>query len=260
MRAPVNNFKPYYAHEGGDITQLFGENVELYKTLNIGLTKGHNGIDIVRPWGEHLFASTDAVVCELKDNPDGYGKYIRLLEDCSGGKFREWTYGHLSEIIVKLGQKVLEGQHVGNMGNTGFVVSGDTPYWKTNPYKGTHLHFGVRELKADNAGWAYMGAPTIKVNVVNYDNGSLGNIDPLPLLGGFNAFPRSLGITMKGEDVSRLQVQLVIRGFLETTDFGYFGPKTWMAVRRFQSAYLLPVTGYFGSMSRAKLAELMKPK
>lgn len=254
MRAPVNNFKPFLAPEG-DITQFFGENPALYAPLGMA---GHNGIDIVRPWGQHMFACADSTVAMTKVAEDGYGQEIRLLEDCGGGKYREWTYGHMSFIAVKAGQKLLEGQYVGNIGNTGFVVSGSTPFWKTNPYKGTHVHFQVRELEQSDSGWDYYGLP-LKVKALNYDNGYKGAIDPLPLLGGFNAFTRSLGITMKGEDVARLQVELVIRGFLETTDFGYFGPKTWMAVRRFQSAYLLPVTGYFGSMTRAKLNELMKP-
>jgi hypothetical protein len=54
------------------------------------------------------------------------------------------------------------------MGNTGFVVSNDrgNGYWEANPYAGTHVHFGLRLWK--------------KGEVLNYDNGSLGAIDPIP--------------------------------------------------------------------------------
>jgi hypothetical protein len=52
------------------------------------------------------------------------------------------------------------------MGNTGFVVSGNTPYWEVNPYAGTHVHFGLRLYKDGQ--------------VQNYDNGFKGSINPLP--------------------------------------------------------------------------------
>jgi murein DD-endopeptidase MepM/ murein hydrolase activator NlpD len=253
MRAPVNNFK-CALYPDGDVTQFFGENPTLYAPLGMA---GHNGIDIVRPWGEHMFACADSTVAMTKVAEDGYGQEIRLLEDCGGGMYREWTYGHMSFIAVKAGQKLVEGQYVGNMGNTGFVVSGSTPFWKTNPYAGTHVHFQVRRLKQSDKGWDYYGLP-LKVEALDYDNGYKGAIDPVPLLGG-GLFTKSLGITMSGPDVALLQAQLVARGFMELpSSWGYFGPLTWMAVRRFQKAYLLPITGYFGRLTSEQLNSLLK--
>jgi murein DD-endopeptidase MepM/ murein hydrolase activator NlpD len=46
----------------------------------------------------------------------------------------------LTRIDVFLGQQVEAGAQIGLMGNTGFIVSGLTPYWRYNPYAGTHLH------------------------------------------------------------------------------------------------------------------------
>ena len=66
------------------------------------------------------------------------------------------------------------------MGNTGFVVSNNTGsgFWKNNPYKGTHLHIGVRLLKPKRGGWKYEGCPT-EWESVNYGNGTKGRFDPL---------------------------------------------------------------------------------
>ena len=47
---------------------------------------------------------------------------------------------HLSSILVKEGLTVSRGQKIGTMGNTGHVVPAPTP---SNPYAGTHLHFGL---------------------------------------------------------------------------------------------------------------------
>jgi len=59
---------------------------------------------------------------------------------------------------------VKAGDEVQKMGNTGFVVSGATPFWKHNPYAGTHLHLGVRDLNEQK-------------RVMNYTNGTFGCYD-----------------------------------------------------------------------------------
>lgn len=168
MTDPVRNMK-WALHPLGDVTQWFGESPELYQKYT--KLKSHNGVDIVRPHGEHLFAVEGGVVTEVKDTPDGYGRHIRILTPPdSHGEAREWTYAHLSYIGVKNGQAVKEGQFVAKMGNTGFVVSNadGNGFWKTNPYAGTHLHLGCRNRKNGR--------------VVNYDNGWFGSYDPVPVL------------------------------------------------------------------------------
>lgn len=159
----------------GDVTQWFGENANLYKALGM---LSHNGLDLVRPHGEHMFATEDGTVVDVKDTPEGYGKHLRILS--SDGR-REWTYGHCADIWVKQNQKVKGGQFIARMGNTGFVVSGNTPYWGHNPYAGTHLHLGLRMTRLDTKGWSYPGS-TLKFIVLNHSNGHYGSIDPLPHL------------------------------------------------------------------------------
>jgi murein DD-endopeptidase MepM/ murein hydrolase activator NlpD len=180
MHEPFKNCK-WIKYPIGDTAQNFGENKKLYKDT-MGWEGGHNGWDGVRPHGEHLFAVESGVVCDVKDDAGGYGKHIRILCEYEKGKYREWTYGHLHLIAVKLGQKLKEGQFVGLMGNTGFVVSGDTVYWTggVNKYQGTHLHLNVREVVKDASGWKYPYPESPKVRVLNHGNGTKGGVDPIP--------------------------------------------------------------------------------
>jgi murein DD-endopeptidase MepM/ murein hydrolase activator NlpD len=178
FKGMINKYVPQ-----GHITQYLYENVDLYKSANIGLTAGHNGIDIVFPYGTPVYAVEGGLVVEVKNDAGGYGKHIRILSDntdIKGG--REWTYGHNSENFVKVGDLVKTGQHIANTGNTGFVVSSvlDTAFgfWDKggNKYNGTHLHLGCREFKYDKKGWRYY-ANTPKITILNYDNGLLGCVD-----------------------------------------------------------------------------------
>lgn len=179
MTSPVKDCT-WLSYPLGDVTQWFGENPALYDK-EFGL-RGHNGIDIVRPWGDHLFAVENGVICDLKDDPGGYGMHIRILAEHKKGQYREWTYGHMSRINVAIGQHVTEGQYLGNIGNTGFVVSNATAngFWDKNPYAGTHVHFGLRECIKDPNGWKYPYAASPRITVLNYSNGNKGSINPLP--------------------------------------------------------------------------------
>lgn len=179
MKPPVRNLKLSY-FPAGDISQYFAENPQLYARLKM---KGHNGIDVVRPHGEMMFAIEDGEVVEAKDSPDGYGIHLRFVSDAkdSEGRHREWTYGHNWKNLVKQGDKVKAGQAIALMGNTGFVVSGATPFWRHNPYAGTHLHLGLRYVKKTKRGWSYPGS-SMKLSVLDHANGYFGSIDPLPVL------------------------------------------------------------------------------
>lgn len=164
----------------GDVTQWFGENPKLYAQFDMD---GHNGIDLVRPHGDPLIAVEDATVIGVENNPLGYGKNIRLLskKKNSKGYYNQWVYGHNHENLVKVGDEVKEGDVIATMGNTGFTVSGSTPYWNVNPFAGTHVHFGLRHVKRDETGFSYPGSD-VKIKVVNYKNGYKGSIDPAPYM------------------------------------------------------------------------------
>lgn len=172
MKAPIDDFV-CEDQPAGNIAQWFGMNPPLYASMNLA---GHNGIDIVAPWGSNIYAVKGGLVVEAKVSETGYGKHVRILTDFVNDIAEEWTYGHGSEVLVEVGQNVEEGELIMKMGNTGFVVSGSTPFWKYNPYAGTHLHLGKRILKKSKYGWTWNGI-TPTVECLNYDNGFLGSVD-----------------------------------------------------------------------------------
>lgn len=181
MKEPIKGMRLAY-YPVGDVSQFFGENPTLYKSLDM---IGHSGIDVVRQWGERMYAVEDGTVVEVKSDPGGYGEHVRIVNnDCT----HEWTYGHCSGVAAKLNQKVKAGDLIATMGNTGFVVSGDTIFWKggsnitsnTN-HPGTHLHLTLRLIEKSRTGWSYPGT-SIKFHVLNYDNGFKGAVDPVPYL------------------------------------------------------------------------------
>ena len=183
---PVKNARllryPY-----GNVYQLFGENVELYKkAIN---TNGHNGIDIVATQGTPILASKGTVV-DAWDSPPGYGKHIRIMTEPDGnGNFFELVYAHLESILVKKGDKVQDGQQIGTMGNTGFVISGGTPYWGNAPAgKGVHLHWGVRDCTlAQTENQVFNEVLKLTVGYPTYKNGMFGYRNPMVLLEADNA-------------------------------------------------------------------------
>lgn len=249
---PVENFKPKLFPDG-DVTQFFGSNKELYSKNvcypePLGCLQGHNGWDIVRPWGTSLFAVEDAKVVEVRSSPDGYGKNIRLLTPAGN----EWIYAHLSSIDCALGQQVKAGDLVAKMGNTGFVVSGSTPFWSTNPYAGTHLHLGLRKIKLwDGSGtWNVTYATGEKGTIENYYNGFFGAVPfdaadfpgYVPLPKPKYTFKRDLEYGMKGDpDVAKLQDCLRYLGYFPETQAstGNYFEVTRQAVLAFQKAYKL---------------------
>ncbi len=164
-------------YPAGSITQYFGENPSLYAKMNM---KGHNGIDLVAEHGTLMLAVEAGKVINVKDDPAGYGKHVRLISSRSyNGLNLEWTYGHCDDILVEVGMSVKEGEPIATMGNTGFVVSGKTPFWAFNPYAGTHLHLGCRLVEKSAYGWSYPGSK-VKIRVPDYENGYKGATDPLP--------------------------------------------------------------------------------
>lgn len=71
-------------------------------------------------------------------------------------------------------------------------------------------------------------------------------------------FNRDLYINSFGKDVKELQKILTKMGFGSFMATGYFGTKTWDAVKSFQKAYKIePALGFFGPITRAKINEIL---
>ncbi|MDE7409921.1 MAG: M23 family metallopeptidase [Muribaculaceae bacterium] len=91
-----------------------------------GTAKFHEGLDFAAATGTPVFATADAVV-EVADRKDAYGNCI----DLNHGYNYMTRYAHLSQILVKPGQRVKRGEMIGKVGSTGKST-------------GSHLHYEVR--------------------------------------------------------------------------------------------------------------------
>ena len=87
----------------------------------------HHGIDIAGNTGDAVRASADGTVCKTKFH-DIYGNMI-LIDHTDG---QQTLYAHLSQIHVKPGDKIIQGQIIGAVGSTGRST-------------GPHLHFEIRQ-------------------------------------------------------------------------------------------------------------------
>ncbi len=89
--------------------------------------KPHEGIDIAAKEGTALQATAAGVVIYTGSNMDGYGETLVVKHE---ENFYS-VYAHLSQILVKEGQKVAPGKIVARSGSTGRA-------------SGPHLHFELR--------------------------------------------------------------------------------------------------------------------
>lgn len=94
----------------------------IYKTK-----KFHSGVDLTAKTGTKIHATGDGVVKRAQFGR-GYGKLILI----DHGYNYETIYGHMSKLLVKVGQKVKRGDVIGLVGNTGTST-------------GPHLHYEIRK-------------------------------------------------------------------------------------------------------------------
>jgi len=91
-----------------------------------GLTEMHEGMDISNRVGTGVIAPADGIVSDIKNDP-AYGN-IMVVSHGFGITSR---FGHLSKVLVKIGQKVKRQNRIAEMGMTGQTT-------------GPHLHYEVR--------------------------------------------------------------------------------------------------------------------
>ncbi len=86
----------------------------------------HEGTDFASSYGTPIYATADGVV-SYAGWLAGYGRLVKIQHEFG----IETRYAHQSKILVKVGQRVSRGDHIGDMGNSGRST-------------GTHLHYEVR--------------------------------------------------------------------------------------------------------------------
>ena len=86
----------------------------------------HKGVDFAAAHGTPLYATADGVVVHAGWQ-SGYGRLVKIQHQFG----IETRYAHLSELNVKVGQRVSRGDMIGAMGASGRVT-------------GVHLHYEVR--------------------------------------------------------------------------------------------------------------------
>ena len=127
------------------ISQGFGPSRFWFEPAYGGYKHFHTGIDLVAPFGSPVYAADDGVVALVGKSSSGYGNYVVIAH--SGGL--DTLYGHLSAALVKVGQRVNQGQTVGLEGSTGNST-------------GPHLHFELRikQQPIDPTPYLPPGAPS----------------------------------------------------------------------------------------------------
>ncbi len=105
----------------GWVTSTFGERTSPFT----GGPEMHKGLDIANRLGTPIIAPANGIVISAGRN-GGLGKCV-IISHGYGVKTR---FGHLSEIFVKVGQRVKRGDKIAAMGNTGRST-------------GPHLHYEV---------------------------------------------------------------------------------------------------------------------
>jgi murein DD-endopeptidase MepM/ murein hydrolase activator NlpD len=90
----------------------------------------HNGIDILAKVGTPVLATRSGRVINA-EKKQGIGNYVEIRHS----RDLISIYGHLSELLVKKGQRVRQGQIIGKVGKTG-----NANYKNMS----SHLHFEIR--------------------------------------------------------------------------------------------------------------------
>jgi len=110
----------------------YGSGYFVWPTVNHGISgndywSGHLGIDIAAATGAPVYAADSGVVVYAGSISGGYGLMVMI----DHGNGFHTLYAHLSQIVVRCGSNVIQGQTIAYSGSTGNST-------------GPHLHFEIR--------------------------------------------------------------------------------------------------------------------
>ena len=118
MSHPLESFS--YAQTGASV----GNKVNPF--YKVSMT--HNGLDLIAPAGESVYAAADGVVKDVITSRKGLGNVVEI--DHGGGYVTR--YAHLADVVARKGRRVSRGTKIGNVG-----VSGNS--------FAPHLHYEVHK-------------------------------------------------------------------------------------------------------------------
>lgn len=135
--SPSATPKPWHRPVSGVLMNPFGYSYAFYGMLR----SGHTGVDLAAPVGSPVYAVDDAVVAKVWTKPNmRYGNYLVLRHDRAP---YHSLYGHLSQILVKPGQRIKAGARIATSGESGLASY-------------PHVHFEVMDrVPPYDGAWGY---------------------------------------------------------------------------------------------------------
>jgi murein DD-endopeptidase MepM/ murein hydrolase activator NlpD len=124
----------YYTPEGVPLRKTFLRSPLKFNRISSRFSKArfhpilkvfrpHLGVDFAAPSGTPVRAAADGVVLQAGWS-GGYGKVVKLRH----ARGLQTLYGHLSRIAVRPGQRVEQGELIGNVGTTGLSTAPHLDY------------------------------------------------------------------------------------------------------------------------------------
>jgi murein DD-endopeptidase MepM/ murein hydrolase activator NlpD len=241
------------------VTSKFGWRVH----PKTGVKKHHNGTDIWQAKSpSYLEACFDGKVVGVSTStdPNGAGNKVVVQSKVMGKKIT-WTYFHMvkGSIKVKVGQRVIAGQVVGKMGDTGFAT-GKHLHWEI--WKG---HLKSQPMAGFASGKGFYDPMKFTAAALEWEKVNVEAALETPVDAPVEAMPahsvevdvkpvtpvvatfKVIKVGSKGESVKAVQ-KAVGAG----TD-GVFGPMTEKAVKVWQKKVGLPITGIIDSVAWSKI-------
>jgi murein DD-endopeptidase MepM/ murein hydrolase activator NlpD len=119
LKEMLPNFSPIHA---GYNSSSYGWRIDPFN----GTKAFHEGLDFPANEGTAILAAADGIVVAAERTPD-YGNIVKI----DHGAGLETRYAHASVILVKVGDRVVKGQKIAEVGSTGRST-------------GPHLHYEIR--------------------------------------------------------------------------------------------------------------------
>jgi murein DD-endopeptidase MepM/ murein hydrolase activator NlpD len=256
------------------VTSPFGWRVHPIKKTK----KHHNGVDIWQGGATtYLEAWADGKVIAVykSDNPNSSGHRVDVQSTVMGKKVT-WTYFHMvpGSIKVKKGDKVIAGQVIGKMGQSGFAT-GKHLHWeiwaghiKRQPMAGFHNGKGYYDpMKFCKAVIEFEAAHNESAQATPEDApATLAPTHSVPEIPTV-AVPKEAPVVKEAAPVapapakakpvlkvgSKGTLVKVVQKKIGVTADGAFGPKTAAALKAYQTKHGIPATGVVDAATWTKL-------